>query len=93
STIPVGIVSVEPCTTVPCELRRGTRTSFRIQFQPDETMGSVGQVEVYGVVGGVAVPFTLDTPKMCGNVQPHCPFRAGAWYSYKKSILIASTHS
>ncbi|TGZ63730.1 hypothetical protein CRM22_006757 [Opisthorchis felineus] len=59
----------------------------------DETTGSLSRAEVYAVVGGVAVPFALDVPEICGNVHPDCPLQAGLWYTYKKYVYIPSTHS
>ncbi|TGZ63732.1 hypothetical protein CRM22_006757 [Opisthorchis felineus] len=93
SRIPVKSVSVIPCHVTPCELTRGDATTFRIQFQADETTGSLSRAEVYAVVGGVAVPFALDVPEICGNVHPDCPLQAGLWYTYKKYVYIPSTHS
>ncbi|KER20781.1 hypothetical protein T265_10752 [Opisthorchis viverrini] len=56
-------------------------------------VGSIGRAEVYGVVGGVAVPFAVDVSQICGNVEPTCPLQPGRWHSYRRSIDIAPTHS
>ncbi|OON15772.1 hypothetical protein X801_08421, partial [Opisthorchis viverrini] len=56
-------------------------------------VGSIGRAEVYGVVGGVAVPFAVDVSQICGNVEPTCPLQPGRWHSYTRSIDIAPTHS
>ncbi|GAA57347.1 hypothetical protein CLF_112566, partial [Clonorchis sinensis] len=93
SRIPVKSVSVIPCQLTPCELIRGDATTFRIHFQADETTGSLSRAEVYAVVGGVAVPFALDVPEICGNVHPECPLQAGMWYTYKKYVYIPYTHT
>ncbi|OON16954.1 hypothetical protein X801_07215, partial [Opisthorchis viverrini] len=58
-----------------------------------ESTRSLGQAELHSIIWGVAVPFALDTPEICGDVQPNCPLRPRDRCTYKKSIYIASTHS
>ncbi|TGZ63733.1 hypothetical protein CRM22_006758 [Opisthorchis felineus] len=59
----------------------------------DESTRSLGQAEVHSIIWGVAVPFALDTPEICGDVQPNCPLRPRDRCTYKKSIYIPPTHS
>ncbi|KAG5446735.1 Phosphatidylglycerol/phosphatidylinositol transfer protein [Clonorchis sinensis] len=93
SSVPVISVGVHPCSQSPCTLTRGDTTIFRIQFQADENTRSLGQAEVHSIIWGVAVPFALDTPEICGDVQPNCPLRPRDRCTYKKSIYIPPTHS
>ncbi|KER19541.1 hypothetical protein T265_15510, partial [Opisthorchis viverrini] len=93
SIVPVGDVTVEPCTRQPCELRRGGSTKFGIQFQPDQDAEYLGQAEARTVVWGVAVPITLHSPHICGHVHPKCPLKAGHWYRYSTTIHIDKTYS
>ncbi|TGZ63734.1 hypothetical protein CRM22_006758 [Opisthorchis felineus] len=93
SSVRVISVGVHPCSQSPCALTRGATTVFRIQFQADESTRSLGQAEVHSIIWGVAVPFALDTPEICGDVQPNCPLRPRDRCTYKKSIYIPPTHS
>ncbi|TGZ63723.1 hypothetical protein CRM22_006754 [Opisthorchis felineus] len=93
STIPVGEVTVEPCPSLPCELPRGGKTKFGIQFQPDQDAGYLGQVEARTVVWGMAVPISLDSTQICGHVHPKCPLKPGQWYTYSRTIHINKSYS
>ncbi|GAA57838.1 Niemann-Pick C2 protein, partial [Clonorchis sinensis] len=50
--------------------------------------GSAGRVEVFGIVRGSSVPVNLDSPQICGHVQPNCPLESGQWYTYTKGMFI-----
>ncbi|GAA56740.1 hypothetical protein CLF_111438 [Clonorchis sinensis] len=51
-------------------------------------VGSFGEVELNGIIWGRSVPFPLGMPKICENVKPPCPIKAGEEYRYSKSIHI-----
>ncbi|KAG5446738.1 NPC intracellular cholesterol transporter 2 a [Clonorchis sinensis] len=93
SSVPVGQVTVEPCTRIPCELSRGGKTRFGIHFQPEIDAGYLGQVEARTVVWGVAVPIPLGSTQICGHVHPNCPLQPGQWYKYSSTIPIDKSYS
>ncbi|KAG5446740.1 Phosphatidylglycerol/phosphatidylinositol transfer protein, variant 2 [Clonorchis sinensis] len=90
--IPVVSVSVEPCSRLPCKLARGSTTTFQIQFEAEDDIGSFGRAELYLVTWGLAVPFPLDKPEICRSVRPTCPLQAGVRYTYTKSTSIPKSH-
>ncbi|TGZ63719.1 hypothetical protein CRM22_006751, partial [Opisthorchis felineus] len=88
STVPVYSVNIEPCNVMPCELIRGSETTFRIEFQADWSSGSPGHADGYGVFGEIAVLFKLSKTQICGNVYPHCPLQPGTTYIFAKAVHI-----
>ncbi|KAG5446741.1 Phosphatidylglycerol/phosphatidylinositol transfer protein [Clonorchis sinensis] len=88
SRVPVISVSVDQCGREQCILLRGGVYTFRIHFRAAGWVGSFGEVEVNGIIWGRSVPFPLGMPKICENVKPPCPIKAGEEYRYSKSIHI-----
>ncbi|TGZ66310.1 hypothetical protein CRM22_005394 [Opisthorchis felineus] len=90
STLTVKSVSVEPCSTTPCVLKRGGSATISIVFQADVTAGIPGDAAVQGIKWGIPFSFGLNDPQICGDVQPSCPLQSGQWYTYTKTISISS---
>ncbi|GAA55376.1 Niemann-Pick C2 protein [Clonorchis sinensis] len=88
SSVSVHSVSVEPCQGTPCSLTRGSTATTQISFQAGQYAGSSGTVEVFGIVRNSPVPVNLDSPQICGHVQPNCPLQSGQWYTYTKNMFI-----
>ncbi|TGZ66311.1 hypothetical protein CRM22_005395 [Opisthorchis felineus] len=93
SSVTVHSVAVEPCYGTPCSLSRGSTATTQISFQADQHAGSGGKAEVSGIVGGFSVPVKLDSPQICGHVQPKCPLQSGQWYTYTKAMYIDPSYS
>ncbi|KER22623.1 ML domain protein [Opisthorchis viverrini] len=92
SSVSVYSVAVEPCYGTPCSLTRGSTATTQITFQAGRSAGSGGTVEVSGIVGGSVVPVDLDSPQICGHVQPSCPLQSGQWYTYTKPMFIGQSY-
>lgn len=52
-------------------------------FQSDNV-----KAEVFGVIGGVPIPFALNNPNACSNSGLTCPLVAGDLYTYKASLPV-----
>ncbi|KER22624.1 hypothetical protein T265_14811, partial [Opisthorchis viverrini] len=90
SKLTISSVSVEPCSTTPCVLKRGGSATISIVFQANDTAGLPGDALVQGIKWGIPFSFNLDSPQICGDVQPSCPLESGQWYTYTKTISISS---
>ncbi|CAL8069528.1 unnamed protein product, partial [Calicophoron daubneyi] len=65
-------IDVEPCETSPCTFYKGESARMKLKFHVDEEVAD-GKVKVYGVFGGIPIPFPLDDDKVCHMVEPSCP--------------------
>ncbi|GAA55374.1 Niemann-Pick C2 protein [Clonorchis sinensis] len=90
SKLTVNSVSVDPCPTTPCVLKRGGSATMSIVFQGSENAGLPGDAEVQGIKWGMNFPFELDAAQICEDIRPSCPLRSGRWYTYTKTVSIAS---
>ncbi|KER22625.1 ML domain protein [Opisthorchis viverrini] len=90
SKLTVNSVSVEPCPTTPCALKRGGSATIRIVFRTDKNPELPGDAQVQGIKWGFTFPFELDSTQICEDIRPRCPLRSQRRYTYTKTVLIAS---
>ncbi|GAA55375.1 Niemann-Pick C2 protein [Clonorchis sinensis] len=90
SKLTVNSVSVDPCPTTPCVLKRGGSATMSIVFQGNENAGPPGDATVQGIKWGIPFSFNMDNPQICGDVRPSCPLQSGQWYTYNKTIFIST---
>lgn len=69
-------VDVTPCSTTPCEFKKGTNVTCTISFTPTEEVSN-GTLKVYGKLGPVKVPFPLPNPNACSDHGLTCPLKSG----------------
>ena len=84
-------VSINPCTSDPCELQKGQTYEINVNFTSSEVSSTI-HAQVYGTVYGVTVPFPLPQPNGCLDSGIDCPTKAGAQYSYKSSLPISYSY-
>ncbi|EDV27931.1 expressed hypothetical protein [Trichoplax adhaerens] len=80
-------LSINPCTSQPCILKRGTNVTVTINFSPSESIKKI-QAVVFGVLEGVPIPFPLPNPNGCSNSGVKCPLEKSAMYKYHSIIPV-----
>jgi len=80
-------MSIEPCSSQPCELKKGTNVTFSVTFSPTAAATTLTS-EVYGIIANVPVKFPLPNPNGCLNSGLQCPLVAGQTYTYSDNLYI-----
>lgn len=68
-------VDVTPCSKEPCVFKKGTNVTCTISFTPTELVSN-GTLKVYGILGGVPIPFPLPNPNACSDHGLTCPLKS-----------------
>uniref|UniRef100_T1JAP6 MD-2-related lipid-recognition domain-containing protein n=1 Tax=Strigamia maritima TaxID=126957 RepID=T1JAP6_STRMM len=82
-------IDVQDCTATPCVLKRGGKTELKINFN-SLTSSTKLTTKVYGVIGGIKIPWTGLPANACGSVS--CPLTSGNSYEYKNSIAVLPSY-
>ncbi|XP_032685917.1 NPC intracellular cholesterol transporter 2 homolog a-like [Odontomachus brunneus] len=84
-------VSVSGCdtNTESCHLIRGTNATINIKFKPNTDISQVN-LHVFGVILDVEIPFPMDKPDVCKDLEcgVHCPLRKDQEYNYTTSMFV-----
>ena len=84
TTVVLTNVSVVGCNSVPCKTPRGSNITTIIYFTPKQNYASLTNA-VYGLIGGVPVPFPLSQPNVC-QLGVTCPVETGT--NYVETVVI-----
>ena len=84
-------VDISPCTTQPCQLKKGTKPQITIAYQSLEQVSS-GTASVHGKLGPISVPFPLPDEDLCKFSTPPCPIAANSNSTYSNSIEVLSSY-
>ncbi|XP_005112192.1 NPC intracellular cholesterol transporter 2 [Aplysia californica] len=80
-------VSLSPCTSQPCNFKKGDTVIVTIDFTAQETSSTL-KATVYGIVFGIPVPFPLPNPDACTNSNITCPIQKGQSYTYSSNFKV-----
>jgi len=84
-------VEVVGCTNDPCELKAGSTATVKLGFIPSANVETFS-AKVYGVIGGIPVPFHVPHPDGCADSGVKCPLVAGKEYSYFNTIPVLKNY-
>ncbi|XP_033104975.1 NPC intracellular cholesterol transporter 2-like [Anneissia japonica] len=84
-------VDVEPCSSDPCQIKRGVSVAIKVTFKEVSNATDV-QSKVYGYIAGVKVPFPLDNPDACTNCGLKCPLTGGTSYTFNSSLPVKTIY-
>ncbi|XP_055352630.1 NPC intracellular cholesterol transporter 2-like [Paramacrobiotus metropolitanus] len=84
-------VVVEPCSSQPCDLKKGTNVTFQVNFTPNQASSKLTS-EVYGIINKIPVKFPLPNPDGCQGSGITCPVAAGQTYTYQDNLFIQNIY-
>jgi len=84
-------VAIEPCTSFPCQLKRGQSYSITVDFTSAEDT-DVLHSKIMAKAFGFNVPFTLPNADGCKDSGIECPVRKGQRYQFKASLPILAIY-
>jgi len=75
-------VSVSPCDSDPCVLKKGTTGTFSVTFvAPDDSKKLTAQMSA--IIGGLRLPAPHFDRNVCNGYGVECPVTKGNRYNYK----------
>ncbi|XP_032237192.2 NPC intracellular cholesterol transporter 2 [Nematostella vectensis] len=84
-------LDLEPCEEEPCTFHKGSNETCKATFVPNELVSSA-TIEVFGIIGGVQVPFPLKNPNVCENHGVKCPINAGDSATLDLNIYVSNLY-
>ncbi|XP_039254592.2 NPC intracellular cholesterol transporter 2-like [Styela clava] len=85
------VVDVKPCTAEPCSLKQGSNYTISMSFTTKTMVSAIG-AKIYGVLGGVPVPFPFDHPDACEDSGLNCPLQNATKATYTATLPIKSEY-
>ncbi|XP_070698382.1 NPC intracellular cholesterol transporter 2-like [Pempheris klunzingeri] len=90
STGKVSMVDVKPCSSQPCQLRKGESYSVNVTFN-SAVESQTSTAVVHGVIAGVPVPFPIPKEDGCkSGIQ--CPIQPQQKYHYLNTLPVKSEY-
>ncbi|XP_068194608.1 NPC intracellular cholesterol transporter 2-like [Antennarius striatus] len=86
----VAQVDINPCTTQPCQLKKGQSYSVNVTFSSG-VESQTSKAVVHGIIAGVPVPFPIPIEDGCkSGIQ--CPIEKQQKYNYVNSLPVKSAY-
>ena len=86
-------LDVSSCVNSPCLLQHGKSYTINVTFSAGKSDSSL-TAKVYGILGGVKVPFPIPHKDACagGLSGLNCPLKAGGEYTYTATLYVSKLY-
>ncbi|GIY35915.1 NPC intracellular cholesterol transporter 2 [Caerostris extrusa] len=74
-----------------CEFKRGEKYTYDVTFE-SLTESEKLRTVIYGIVGGVLLPFPVPNPDACEQSDIECPLQNGQTYNYAYDIEVRKSY-
>nr|WOA03676.1 NPC intracellular cholesterol transporter 2-like protein [Pardosa astrigera] len=74
-----------------CELKRGETYTYGLSFESLTDSENV-KAHVYGIVGGVTMPYPLPNPNACETEDIECPIENGKVYDFENTFDVRTSY-
>ncbi|CAH3041163.1 unnamed protein product [Porites evermanni] len=81
-------VDITPCPAQPCQLKRGTNVTAEVKFITSTETISKATTVIYGIIGGVKIPFAGVSKDACQDQGLTCPLKPETENTFKTALPV-----